>query len=123
MNPIVILWPSVTDNTSSIVSASAATIGTPLTLNANDSFPNNEIGVQGLVPGNLVPPLEDGPRYSIIPNLGTGAQTLTYNMPKGNIRSVSITAATGTLGSAQFKVDGLDQNGNEVSVTGTPSTV
>jgi len=123
MNPIVILWPSFTDNEAVIVSANAVTVGVPLTLIANTFLPDSSVGVQGVVPGNLVPPYADSPRYGLMPNLGTGAQVPAYNMPMGNVRSVSITAAAGSLGTTQFQVIGLDENGYVISVTGTPATV
>src|SRR6187402_1971158 len=122
MKPIVIEWSSVSSTTSVIASAQAVTSGVSLNLNSNYSMPNPLIGVQGNVPGNLVPPYGDSPRYSLIPNAGTGAQLPGFKMPVGTVRSISITAASGSLGSTQFTVEGFDENGNSLSLTGTPAS-
>lgn len=122
MKPIVIEWPSVNSTPSAIASAQTVTSGVPLALNYNYSQSNPLIGVQGNVPGNLVPPIGNSPRYSIIPNLGTGAQTQGFKMPKGTSRSITIVASTGSLGTTQFAVNGFDENGNELSLTGTPAS-
>lgn len=123
MNPITIVWPSLLDYEAIIVSSSAVTASVPLPLNVNSAIPDSTVSVQGYVPGNLVPPYADGPRYGMMPNLGTGAQLSTYEMPLYNVRSISITAATGSLGTTEFQVNGLDQNGSFITTTGTPAVV
>lgn len=122
MKPIAIEWSSVSSTTTSIASAQTVTSGVALALNYNYSQSNPLIGVQGNVPGNLVPSVGDSPRYSVIPNLGTGAQTQGFKMPVGTSRSISIVAAAGSLGTTQFQVDGFDENGNALTYTGTPAS-
>jgi hypothetical protein len=124
MNPIVITWPSVTLSTAVIASPQAVTNGVTLTLNANNAvayLPN--LGNGQNVPGNLVPPYGTTPLYGVIPNLGTGGTYPVYQMPVGNVRSISITAATGSLGATQFSVIGVNQDGDILNVTGTPATI
>jgi len=124
MKPIVITWPSVASTETVIASSQSVTNGIPLTLNATNYIPNLSASGNGEnVPGNLVPPYSTSPLFGIIPNLGTGGTSPVYQMPKGNVRSISIATASGSLGTTQFAVVGLDQNGNSITVTGTPSTV
>lgn len=123
MKPFVIQWPAATTNT--VVSAGVIASGVALTFQTITYIPDSSVSVQGNVPGNLVPIYADSPRYSIIPNLGTGAQKPSFAMPRGNIRNISISAATGSVNAISFAVVGLDQNGDQRTETiiGTGGTV
>jgi hypothetical protein len=122
MNPYIISWPPPTTNT--VVNAEEFTINVPLTFANITYVRNNSVSIVGNTPGNLVPPYGNSPRYSITPNLGTGATKPSFEMPANTVRNISLSAGTGTIEGVVFTVVGLDQNGDTLteSITGTGGT-
>lgn len=122
MNPTIITWPSPTTN--SVVKSEEFTLNVPLTFSTITYIPDNSVSVVGNTPGNLVPPYGNSPRYSIMPNLGTGATKPSFAMPINTVRNISLSAGVGTIEGVVFTVVGVDQNGAVLteSIVGTGGT-